>query len=173
MTEELKPCPFCGCKAKIEMIEILFRAKAIKNERILKPSINKGDWVYGYYCPKPYSSFPCEPSIYPIDTINQCYMAVKIDINTLGRYTGLTDKNGTKIFTGDIVKQSKSIYFGIVKFGEYGIYGDYGFYIDWQNQDVSYEPLREDIIFWLNDGAEVVGNIYDNPKLLEVEEWED
>ena len=70
------------------MREILFRGK--KN--------NSGEWVEGYYCPKPYSHFPCEPTIFPFETINKDWHGERVAPETVGQYTGLTDKNGGKIF---------------------------------------------------------------------------
>lgn len=96
---------------------------------------------------------------------------------TVGQYTGLIDKNGTKIFEGDIVKENIGI--GTVKFGDYktpyrnvsvitqDIYSKHiGFYIEWINVD-----YRKDIGYWLNK-IDVIGNIHDNPELLKEAEQE-
>lgn len=91
---------------------------------------------------------------------------------TVGRYTGLTDKNGTKIFEGDIVSKKDEVYgrvFGTVCFGKYAtINGDQethvGFYIDWSKSKD--DLLRRDIGFWTKR-CEVIGNIHENPELLE------
>lgn len=72
------------------MREILFRGKRTDN----------GEWTYGYYCPKPYSHFPCEATIFPSETIDRDWHGERVDPDTVGQFTGLTDRNGVKIFEG-------------------------------------------------------------------------
>lgn len=90
----------------------------------------------------------------------------------LMQYIGLQDKNGVEIFEGDIVKIDNSRwhekdYIGIIEHGENiscdgNIY--FGFYINWINNNI----IRKDIYFWVtNRNIEVIGNIYENPDLLE------
>lgn len=87
------------------------------------------------------------------------------DRGTVGQYTGLTDKNGKKIFEGDIVMSEYFLLsnpnqkkrYGIVEYGEFncsccnGVFG-------WHFGE---EDIRE------HEGYVVIGNIYDNPELLE------
>ena len=93
---------------------------------------------------------------------------------TVGQCTGLKDKNGKLIFEGDVVKSDGYIF--IVKFGKCGgvanneNYGYMGFYFDGFDDitnDALRMGLRNDICYFTD--IEVIGNIHDNPELLEVE----
>ena len=83
--------------------------------------------------------------MYTID----CYEVIP---ETVGQYIGLTDKNGTKIFDGDIVKGT---FLGFPIPVE-----DYVFSICWQEDVTGYRANYF-------ENVEVIGNIYDNPELLE------
>lgn len=125
--------------------EILFRAKHIHaipgNEHL------NGTWVYGYLSDENY--------IYGKSLEGEFL----IDENTICQYTGLTDKNGKKIFENDIVQVGW--YNGTVE------YEDGCFVIKWNN----IKFLRKDLGYWANlDGFQTIGNIYDNPELLEEED---
>ncbi len=81
------------------------------------------------------------------------------DEKTIGQYTGLKDKNGKEIYEGDIVKVFTNKEWRIGKI----IYEHSEFTIDvTNNKDLKYG--RTSIIENL---TEVIGNIYDNPELLE------
>lgn len=113
---------------------------------------------------------------------------VHVDPTTVGQYTGLIDKNGVKIFEGDIVDYEAfggERYRGIVKIGSYeqdGSGGEYpprkccGAYIErkrwlkqeWQrDEDEEYAMPDYEKTIAVDDSALIIGNIYDNPELLE------
>lgn len=76
------------------------------------------------------------------------------------QYTGLKDKNGTKIFEGDIFAWGSTLY--------QVIYADFGFkvnYVKGHNEIYLYDFQLN--YFEENDEIEVIGNIYENDDLLE------
>lgn len=122
------------------MREILFRGKRIDN----------GEWIYGDLIQdgKGYVG------MWEQTPLSHNY---KIDPSTVGQYTGLTDKNGKKIFEGDIVTG----FFNHEKIVGYIFYGS----------DASFFIQRDGLLgIGLNnasDWLEVIGNIHDNSELLE------
>ena len=97
---------------------------------------------------------------------------------TVGQYTGLTDKNGKKIFEGDIVNvwweqitleqvDNFQKYKAVIEFGNPNHLYSWG----WQLNMIDDMPFNHDILLWVDmeeAGAfiEVIGNIHDNPELL-------
>ncbi|EAD1709413.1 hypothetical protein SH40_12790 [Listeria monocytogenes] len=82
--------------------------------------------------------------------------AYQVRPETVGQYTGLKDKNGKKIFEGDVGWDEHNECYGVVKFEE----GKF-LYV-WENIA---EDLQE-----VADGIEICGNIHENPELMEVAE---
>ena len=141
------------------MREILFRVKDDLS----------GQWLYG--CPV--IAEDKEAMYFFTDEKNGNFRQHICMRKTVGQYTGLIDKNGTKIFEGDIVQyifpvENADPDIGIIKFSEceknLDNYYGCGFHIEWKD---SY--LRTDIGYWTNykgNKMEVIGNIHDNPELL-------
>lgn len=132
------------------MREILFRGKRIDN----------GEWCIGFYCQVADESDGGarvkHVIVVPTFMTQKGFLAYEVDPSTVGQYTGLTNKNGKKIFEGDIVATPN--YRGVV---DYGI----GCYCVRHGID---DPAI-DIV--MNDfDVYVIDNIHDNPELLEVGE---
>lgn len=122
-------------------------------------------WVHGYYAMKDGKHVIIMPhaedyikSLNEPKPISQISVEHTIDVNTLGQYTGLRDKNGVEIYEGDIVKICSHGRYVIGKI----IYEHCGFTADvTHNKELPYG--RSSII---QPFVEVIGNIYDNPELF-------
>ena len=129
------------------MREILFRGKRVDN----------GEWIEGFY------AHSGEKKYILIDNdIAVGYLAMKeVNPDTIGQYTGLTDKNGSKIFEGDIVKC-------ISKFNVKDmvvIFETTEFHLVDCQRYKNYTECCGYRQFGMME-TEVIGNIYDNPELL-------
>ena len=145
------------------MREILFRGKRV----------DSGEWVYGNlnygtieiesikdsYFISDFNVTPWDKKFYPVIS------------ETVGQSTGLTDKNGRKIFEGDIIHLEYSqVFFGGVYFGEYTAevsYKEGCFITDGINNG---DEIETPLSGFDNDELEIIGNIHDNPELLEEKE---
>lgn len=129
--------------------EILFRAKTIASESM---------WVEGFYNHIPCGRFLCdEHCIQTINADGRIGQLFVVCETTLGQFTGLTDKNGKKIFEGDIVQGKDRLEKHLEVFG----------YIDHKNGSFVITGDFMTHYRWLDYEVEVIGNIYDNPELLE------
>lgn len=140
--------------------EILFRAKAInRNAESFRTNYKNGDWVYGLVTrlyDERFENLPAEM------TNTSGVSCIEVDYKTVGRFTGLTDRNGVRIFEGDIVKV-KTISGSFINY-----------VITWFNSDLCWvmQSLKDtSVIFRLRScwKFEVVGNIHDNPEMLKEE----
>jgi len=125
------------------MREIIFRGKRADN----------GEWVYGSLITER-NMFDGNLMTMHIQDIEEPYDDNLIDDETVGQFTGLTDKNGTKIFEGDIVKVENALVRGIFAVEYCGISACF---------IVSHGERR---YFLGGCNSEVIGNIHDNPELL-------
>ena len=143
-----------GSKEEVDlMCEILFHGKRLDN----------GEWIEGFYCkhntaktwlasddPKPkhliivdgFCDWGFEPPL----------QGIEVDPATVGRYTGQTDKNGKRIFEGDIVRYKDKIYV-----------------ISYIPKYVRFAGIAPGVVMavFLFSACEIVGNVHDDPGLLE------
>lgn len=134
------------------MREIKFRGK----------TVDTGNWVYGSYQADvvligkhtiiylDYDGYYCEEEVIP---------------ETIGQYTGLEDKNGREIYEGDIVRiwggEYCQGYWEVAEIGEV-VFEEYSFGI---KSNGRFHPFN--IAFDYDLEIKVIGNIYENPELLE------
>ena len=140
------------------MREILFRGKKVHSDK----------WLYGV--PVKGTEKDVNEMIMIANVFDQegyCCRGCNLDPvipETIGQYTGLTDKNGKKIFEGDRVKCNGDFGLGTI------VYNSGSFAVEYD------KPIKEEwrgtLLFCLiNENGilecEVIGNIHDNPELLE------
>ena len=138
------------------MSEILFRGKRTDNGEWVKCSetyIRDGDGIW-------------------LSDENLNVVVVTVIPETVGQYTGLTDKNGVRIFEGDIIKThyanaQKSDFIEQVVFynGKFCAYFSNQLCKQWANLYDGTEHLPQDKSVYM-DSVEVIGNIHDNPEIL-------
>lgn len=125
------------------MREILFRGKRVDNKK----------WVYGYLS-FIYWDVPEKARIYSPDEAR----SFDVITETIGQFTGLCDKNGTRIFEGDLVNYNGTIH-KVVYENRFG--------------NAYFGIVISDIETWKFSPSvpanmmKVIGNIHDNPELLE------
>ena len=138
------------------MREILFRGKGIVT----------GKWVYGVPVPVEINSYMTERiemvechSYDELDYWNLTSYHREVDPKTVGQWTGLVDKNGVKIFEGDVLDTPRWVvtYKADTREG-------YGMNAGWYIQRDDFESWTE--LENVKDHV-VLGNIHDNPELLE------
>lgn len=116
---------------------------------------DSGEWVYGLLG-RYNADFECA------NIIDEFELLVPVKTESVGQYTGLTDKNGKKIFEGDIVNDEQSGYNYFIKwFPEYACFS-------LANKNGNMEFGCDEFEIFLNDLI-VAGNIYDNPECLKGE----
>ena len=147
------------------MREILFRGKREDN----------GEWVEGFYACVLDSHYIITGRFDSLTNGIINSEAYKVDPETIGQFTGVMDTNGRKIFEGDIVRltdePNEFEWTAVITFGNPNGWYDWG----WQLKPIGGFDGNKAILFWVDmedAGAycEIIGNIHDNPELLEVSE---
>ena len=142
------------------MREILFHGKRLDN----------GAWVEGYLVMKAdpllgiMNSYILTQELDDNGILRSHMAWYKVDPETVGQYTGLTDKNGKKIFEGDILSTENGT-FSNTGMGHTLFYR--GMWTSFYGQDAIGRDCY-DRLYTVCDSREVIGNIHDNPELLEV-----
>jgi uncharacterized phage protein (TIGR01671 family) len=144
-----------------QMHEILFRGQRV----------DTGEWVFGMLC-QYHAGVSAKIAANDFGTYEQG-MAYCVNPATVGQYTGLTDRNGVKIFEGDILRLSHDwgdgttdVWLAIVEFGNpNGLYS-WGWQLRYLKGCSSF---NKDILCWVDmedtrAWCEVVGNVHDNPE---------
>ena len=132
------------------MREILFRGK----------KIDGGEWIKGFYAENGHGSSNIQPK--------GKFLACLVKPETVGQFTGLLDKNGNKIFEGDIVRRFNSKEQEVMRYT-----------VKWNTDCCMFVLMSEytylgeydsDFTVFYGQDLEVVGNIHDNPELLKDDE---
>lgn len=119
--------------------EIEFRGK----------SVCSNHWRYGYV-----TSDRDKEIYYISEGIGGC--GIEVIPESVDQYTGLKDKHGNKIFDGDLCKHPSGIFKVEFKFGGFCL-----IHLNWHNEKTFFD--------WLNfqlDSIQIIGNVFDNPELL-------
>ena len=121
--------------------EILFRGKRV----------DSSEWFEGSYW---LSRSAVRETTYITDGYGNLFCVIP---ETVGQFTGLTDKNGVKIFEGDIIKHKENL-----------------FEIKYSTEQARYLAVLTNGVFdpVAMQNCKVVGNVFDNPELLKGEENE-
>ena len=101
------------------------------------------------------------------DAVMNDYITAYPDEIELMQSTGLKDKKGKEIFEGDIITNGKDV-MSIKRHDTLGFYIDFKGKIDFIADGADLEEFEEDAKE-IADSIEILGNIYENPELLEVE----
>lgn len=120
--------------------------------------ISDGEWVVGYIARYGHTR---KEKYYIIPSYASDLYSFLIDENTICQCTGLKDKNGKLIWENDIVK---------TQYGKAVVVWDKS---EWRIKWIDDLIWRRDLHYWANDNSwriEVIGNRFDNHKLLESEE---
>ncbi|MDE5886706.1 MAG: YopX family protein [Muribaculaceae bacterium] len=137
--------------------EIKFRGKRADN----------GEWVYGYYAKLSATEG------YILTRNMDWFNTTKVDMSTIGQYTGLKDRNGKEIYEGDIIvadrypffDDGKPNYVAVVEWNDCGFGAFYELHKDSDAKGISVGcPCDFD-----SDTANryrAIGNIHDNPEML-------
>ena len=142
------------------MKQILFRGKRIDNN----------EWVYGFYFESLADGM--KHCYIKYETWDEGFVTYEVIPETVNQFTSLCDKNGNKIFEGDIISataldtgEEQRAVIGFGNFIDENNGDEYiGFFIEFDGIKTTITQLSMEEC---KNRIEVIGNIYDNPELLE------
>ena len=138
------------------MREILFRGKRKSDGKWIESSstLKSGEEIYFANINTQILCYGNSNVINSMEGTSTKPIFYRIRNKTVGQYTGLNDKNGNKIFEGDIVKHDNKIY--VIKYLE---------------KYARFAPTNSHSVFMVCafEQLEIIGNIHDNPELLKGE----
>lgn len=134
------------------MREILFRGRTLD-----------GDWIEGWYQPP---AMGIGVTLAVFNDSSDHLTDIQVIPETVGQFTGLLDKNGTKIFEGDILKYTPrpncEIFYRIDWQQEWSRFS----LIQWSTHKYQlYEWAEESKVKYM---CEIIGNVHDDPELLTI-----
>ena len=141
------------------MRKILFRGKRLQG----------GEWVEGYFFKSDINKKEREsgkatiiftPDCDTFIMVPECHNSFMVVSDTVGQYTGLKDKNGKRIFEGDICRNTRTGEIVSVKW-----HGTMAGYV-WNKRRADGFLFDFGELFRACDKYEVIGNIHDNPEML-------
>ncbi|MEK5176315.1 YopX family protein [Heyndrickxia sp. FSL W8-0496] len=138
------------------MREIKFRGYAV--EEMVNSQWVEGFGVYEIKLAEHYVKEVGRDSDWVLYTYSGDY---RVDPKSIGQYTGLKDKNGKEIYEGDIVRNGRGT---LLK-----VFFDNGCFVTEGIDALSGDPVFRSLVTFAN-WSEVIGNIYENPSLLEESE---
>lgn len=130
--------------------------------------LDNGEWVTGNLIQNPFfkgvrswisSEQEDKTRLRSISRTQALWNSIEVDSSTICQCTGLKDKNGKLIWEKDIVR---------CEVGTAEVIWDKS---GWRTKLLKNDLWRKDLHYWTvenSEGAEVIGNIFDNPELLEV-----
>jgi uncharacterized phage protein (TIGR01671 family) len=142
------------------MREIKFRGRRLDNGEwvcgnLITPTFDNSNIIFGYYIYEMNKTNYFSRGESKLEDFYEMPL-VGVDPKTVGQLTGLTDRNGKEAYDGDVVKTGNSI--GVI------VYDQDSFVIEWKvDRDFWNEHPRYHV-----PKGEIIGNLYENPELLEV-----
>lgn len=130
--------------------EILFRGKRV----------DSGEWIEGFFVKYQPCANKDEWIVGIVPEYASALYLVEVDIKTVVRYTGLTDRNGVKIFEGDIISYNGS---------KEVVYFDTSLNIPCFTTGIGRGSSTVPHPYKISKRHVVIGNIHDNPEMLKEE----